>query len=42
MASNRIEPLAGPMPLVAAAVDLSKARGGDWLHVDYDDELTPF
>jgi GNAT superfamily N-acetyltransferase len=28
--------------LVAAAVDLSKARGGDWLHVDYEDELTHF
>lgn len=28
--------------LVAHAVDLSKARGGDWLHVDYEDELTPF
>ena len=28
--------------LVAAAVELSKARGGDWLHVDYDEELAPF
>ena len=28
--------------LVAAAVELSKQRGGDWLHVDYEDELTSF
>lgn len=28
--------------LVARAVALSKARGGDWLHVDYEDELTSF
>lgn len=28
--------------LVADAVALSKQRGGDWLHVDYDDELTLF
>ena len=28
--------------LVEHAVTLSKARGGDWLHVDYDDELTAF
>jgi GNAT superfamily N-acetyltransferase len=28
--------------LVAHAVALSKARGGDWLHVDYEDHLTSF
>ena len=28
--------------LVAAAVELSKRRGGDWLHVDYEEELTSF
>jgi GNAT superfamily N-acetyltransferase len=28
--------------LVQGAVTLSRRRGGDWLHVDYDDELTPF
>jgi GNAT superfamily N-acetyltransferase len=28
--------------LVAAAVELSKARGGDWLHVDYEEELSHF
>jgi ribosomal protein S18 acetylase RimI-like enzyme len=28
--------------LVAGAVELSRQRGGDWLHVDHDDELTPF
>lgn len=28
--------------LVAEAVELSRQRGGDWLHVDHDDELTPF
>lgn len=28
--------------LVAAAVELSKQRGGDWLHVDYEEELTSF
>ena len=28
--------------LVGHAVTLSKARGGDWLHVDHDDELTTF
>ena len=28
--------------LVAHAVTLAQARGGDWLHVDYEDELTSF
>jgi GNAT superfamily N-acetyltransferase len=28
--------------LVAAAVELSKQRGGDWLHVDYEEELAAF
>ena len=28
--------------LVAAAVVLSKQRGGDWLHVDYEEELAAF
>ncbi len=28
--------------LVAHAVALAKERGGDWLHVDYEDELTSF
>lgn len=28
--------------LVAHAVALAKARGGDWLHVDYEDHLTTF
>lgn len=28
--------------LVEHAVALSKARGGDWLHVDFDDHLTTF
>ena len=28
--------------LVAEALTLSRARGGDWLHVDFDEELTPF
>jgi GNAT superfamily N-acetyltransferase len=28
--------------LVQEAVTLSRRRGGDWLHVDYDEELTPF
>lgn len=28
--------------LVERAVSLSRARGGDWLHVDHDDDLTPF
>lgn len=28
--------------LVAHAITLSEARGGDWLHVDYDPELSPF
>jgi GNAT superfamily N-acetyltransferase len=28
--------------LVEHAVTLSKARGGDWLHVDYEPELTHF
>ena len=28
--------------LVAAAVELSKRRGGDLLHVDYDEELAAF
>jgi GNAT superfamily N-acetyltransferase len=28
--------------LVQEAVTLSRHRGGDWLHVDYDKELTPF
>jgi hypothetical protein len=26
---------------VADAVDLSRQRGGDWLHVDYDENLAP-
>jgi GNAT superfamily N-acetyltransferase len=28
--------------LVERAVALSRGRGGDWLHVDFDEELTPF
>ena len=28
--------------LVAHAVTLSRARGGDWLHVDYEPDLSPF
>jgi ribosomal protein S18 acetylase RimI-like enzyme len=28
--------------LVEHAVALSRARGGDWLHVDHDDDLTHF
>ena len=28
--------------LVLHAVTLSRARGGDWLHVDFDEELTDF
>ena len=28
--------------LVGAAAELAKARGGDWLHVDYEEELTSF
>jgi ribosomal protein S18 acetylase RimI-like enzyme len=28
--------------LVAAAVELSEQRGGDWLHVDYEQKLSSF
>jgi len=28
--------------LIAAAADAAKARGVEWLHVDFEDELLPF
>ncbi|HEV7657373.1 MAG TPA: GNAT family N-acetyltransferase [Mycobacteriales bacterium] len=28
--------------MVEHAVALSRSRGGEWLHVDYEDELIPF